>query len=168
MPYAAHFATADSVITNLAAVVLATTDPILIGQYTGFAAVSAVTVYELAIKEIFVDFAHRKHRVLGQFTERYFDRINGRIGLKTLKDDYVPRFGERYARRFEKALDRDDLTELKVSGISIKWSYGNLIAWRNEFAHQGQIPTNATFAEVQQAYRYGKRVIECLARCMVR
>ncbi len=168
MPYATHFATADNVITNLAAVVAATADPILVGQYTGFAAVSAVTVYELAIKEIFFDFAHRKHKVLGQFTESYFDHINGRIGLRTLKKDYVPRFGDQYAKRFEKRLDDDDLSELRISGISIKSSYGNLIAWRHEFAHVGQIPTNATFAEVQHSYQYGKRVIDCLARCMVR
>jgi len=168
VPYAAHFATADNVITNLASVVAGTADPILVGQYTGFAAVSAVTVYELAIKEIFFDFAHQKHKVLGQFTEAYFDRINGRISLQTLRKDYIPRFGERYAKRFEKALDSDDLTELRASGISIKSSYGNLIAWRHEFAHEGQIPTNATFAEVRQAYDYGKRVIDCLARCMVR
>lgn len=95
MSYTAHFATADNVITNLAGVVAATADPIVVGQYTGFAAVSAVTVYELAIKEIFVDFAHSKHKVLGQFAESYFERINGRIGLQVLKKDYVPRFGER-------------------------------------------------------------------------
>lgn len=168
MAYTAHFATADNVITNLGGVVAATADPILVGQYTGFAAVSAVTVYELAIKEIFLEFAHRKHRVFGQFTEAYFDRINGRISLHSIKKDYVPRFGDRYAIRFGKALESDDLAELKLSGVSIKSSYGNLVAWRHEFAHQGQIPTNATFAEVQQAYQYGKRVIDCLARCMVR
>jgi len=60
--YAAHFAIADNVITNLATVVAATPDPILVGQYTGFAAVSAVTVYELAIKEVFFDFAQRQNR----------------------------------------------------------------------------------------------------------
>jgi hypothetical protein len=166
--YTAHFATADSVITNLATVVAATADPILVGQYTGFAAVSAVTMYELAIKEVFFDFAHAKHKVLGQFTEAYFERINGRIGWKTLRDDYVPRFGEKYKKRFETELNKDDMAELKVSQISIKSSYSNLILWRHEFAHQGQIPTNATFVEVQRAYTYGKRVIDCLARCMVR
>lgn len=168
MAYTTHFATADNVITNLATVVLATGDPILVGQYTGFAAVSAVTMYELAIKEVFFDFAHGKHKVLGQFTEAYFGRINGRIGWKILRDDYVPRFGEKYATRFEKALNKDDIAEFTASQISIKTSYSNLILWRNEFAHQGQIPTNATFPEVQRAYTYGKRVIDCLARCMVR
>lgn len=146
----------------------ATHDPILVGQYAGFAAVSAVTVYELAIKNIFFDFALAKHKVLAVFTEAYFERISGRIGLKVLRDDYVPRFGDRYARRFQKSLDADDLKELRASGVSIKSSYGNLIAWRNEFAHEGRVPTNATFAEVQQAYQYGKLVIDCLARCMVR
>jgi hypothetical protein len=166
--YTTYFATADNVITNLATVVAATADPILVGQYTGFAAVSAVTMYELAIKQIFFDFAHKKHKVLGQFTEAYFERINGRIGWKILRDDYVPRFGDKYAKRFDAALNKVDLAELKASQISIKSCYSNLILWRNEFAHQGQIPTNATFPEVQRAYTYGKRVIDCLASCMAR
>jgi hypothetical protein len=166
--HSSYFATADNVITNLATVVAATADPLLVGQYTGFAAVSAVTMYELAIKEVFLDFAHAKHKVLGQFTEAYFGRINGRIGWKVLRDDYVRRFGDKYAKRFGDALDKDDLAELRISQVSIKAAYSNLILWRNEFAHEGQIPTNATFAEVQRAYTYGKRVIDCLARCMVR
>ena len=168
MAYGVHFVTADNVITNLATVVAATADPILVGQYTGFAAVSAVTVYELAIKEIFIEFSAKKHKVFGYFTERHFERINGRITLHNLKKEHVPKFGERYQKRFEAALDKDELIELRASSISIKANYGNLIAWRHEFAHQGQIPTNATFAEVQRAYEYGKRVIDCLARCMSR
>jgi hypothetical protein len=168
MPYASHFASADNVISSLRQIVSTTTDPLLVGQYTGFAAVSAVTVYELAIKTIFVDFGRMKHKVLGTFVDSYFDRINGRISLKTLKEDYVPRFGQRYVDRFNRLLEKREQVELRANGISIRSSYGNIIAWRNEFAHEGRVPTNATFAETERAYDAGKCVLDCLALAMVR
>ena len=51
---------------------------------------------------------------------------------------------------------------------SILTSYDNIITWLNLFAHEGQIPTNATYAEAVDAYEMGKEVIECLARSMKR
>ncbi len=81
MAYANHFRHADDVIAHLNTVVPTITDPLLVAKYSGFAAVAAVTVYELAIKEIFCEFGRRKHKILGNFTESYFDRINGRITL---------------------------------------------------------------------------------------
>lgn len=168
MSYTTFFPAADKVITHLAGVVAATDDQDLIGQYTGFAAVSAVTIYELAIKTVFIEFAERKHAVFENFVGAYFDRINGRITLRDLCKDYVPRFGEKYAKRFTRVLDEEEKRRLIAQGISIRSSYGNLISWRHEFAHEGRVPTNATFAEVRSAYQNGKVVIDCLATTMVR
>ena len=168
MPYATHFAPADNIIDHLAVAAVGIGDPLVIGQYSGFAAVSGVTVYELAIKTVFEEFTSKKHKVFGCFCAAYFDRINGRINLRALKDDYLPRFGERYRTRFEKLLMNAEAHELKISGTSIKTSYGNLITWRNEFAHEGRAPTNATFAEVKRSYAAGKQVIECLALALIR
>jgi hypothetical protein len=47
-------------------------------------------------------------------------------------------------------------------------SYDNIITWRNQFAHEGQIPTHATYLEAVEAYEVGKQVIECLASAMKR
>lgn len=105
MIYSDHFRHADDVIKHLSGVVQDLTDPLLKVKYTGFVAISAVTVYELAIKEIFCDFAKRKHKVLGKFTESHFDRINGRISLDNIRKDYCSRFGDVYLSRFKKRLD---------------------------------------------------------------
>lgn len=167
MSYVTHYAQADQTITHLATVVSGI-DPLLRSQYTGFAAMCAVTVYELAIKEVFCDFARKKHKGYGHFVDSFFNRINGRIALRDLKQEYLPRFGDKYLQKFTRLLDTQEAGWLRANSTSIKSSYGNLIIWRHEFAHEGRVPTNATFAEVQRSYDRGKLVIECLANALVR
>lgn len=168
MPYTDHFEHANSVVTHLNGIVPNITDPLLRAKYLGFVSVVAVTVYELAIKTIFIEFAKRKHKVFGNFTESYFDRINGRIKIKIIKDEYVKRFGTKYLSRFQKYLDTKTNEYFQTHHRDIKNSYTNLITWRNDFAHEGRINTTATYNEVVQAYEDGKEVIHCLAASMKR
>ena len=168
MAYTDHFLHADDIVAHLDGIVPAITDPLLIRKYVGFVAVSAVTVYELAIKEIFIEFARKKHKVLGHFTEAYFDRINGRIKLQIIKDDYIGKFGIRYQTRFSKNITKRSKEYFSVNHREIRNSYANLITWRNEFAHEGIINSTATYTEVIQAYEDGKEVIHCLAESMTR
>lgn len=122
----------------------------------------------MAIKDIFVDFAGKKHLVLGNFVEAYFKRINGRIKLSIVKDEYVSRFGERYIKRFRRKLDASASAYLQMNRRDIRSSYNNLIVWRNDFAHEGRINSTTTYGEVIQAYEDGKEVIHCLAASMIR
>ncbi len=168
MSYANHFKHADDVVNHLNSVVPTLTDPLLQAKYVGFVAIAAVTVYELAIKDVFIEFGAKKHKVLGVFTESYFDRINGRIKVKVIKDDYIKRFGGRYKSRFEKNLEIISSAYLQKNKRDIKSSYSNLITWRNDFAHEGKISTTATYSEVVQSYEDGKEIIHCLAKTMVR
>ena len=168
MAYANHFGHADDVIAHLNSVIPTVTDPLLVAKYAGFVAVAAVTVYELALKDIFCEFGRRKHKVLGSFTESYFNRINGRVGLKNIKEDYCARFGEVYVVRFKKRLDAAAKQYLLANHRDARSSYGNLVVWRNDFAHEGRAPVTATYAEVVQAYEDGKLVIHMLAASMVR
>ena len=57
MSYLNSFQHADDVIAHLNTVLPTIADPMLKAKYTGFAAVAVVTVYEIAIKEIFINFA---------------------------------------------------------------------------------------------------------------
>ncbi len=168
MTYADNFIHADDVVFHLNSVVPSLSDPLLQAKYVGFVAVAAVTVYELAIKEIFIGFGTRKHRALGSFTESFFDRINGRIKLKVLKEDYVVRFGERYKKRFSKNIQARSDSFLMQHRRDMLSAYGNIITWRNDFAHEGLIRTTATYADVVQSYEDGKEVIHCLAQTMTR
>lgn len=168
MSYVSYFKHADDIVNHLNTVVPTLTDPLLQAKYVGFVAVAAVTVYELAIKNVFIEFGTKKHKVLGAFTEAYFKRINGRIRIQTIKDDYIKRFGERYQKRFEKNLERISEDYLLINRRDIKSSYGNLITWRNDFAHEGKLKITATYPEVVQAYEDGKEVIRCLAETMTR
>ncbi len=167
MSYSDHFKHADDVIAHLQTIVPGV-DPVLRSKYLGFITVAAVTVYELSIKEIFIDFAAKKHTVFGVYTFSYFDRINGRIKIAHLKDDYIKRFGEKYILRFNRKITLGVSKGLRERGRDIRNSYGNLITWRHDFAHAGAFPTYATLAEVVEAYEDGKEVIRCLAETMVR
>lgn len=168
MDYASHFRHADDVISHLNGVVPGLADPLLGMKYTGFVAVAAVTVYELAIKEIFCEFSRRKHNTFGKFAESYFGRINGRISLQNIKDDYCRRFGQRYVERFKRRLEADASNYLAAYRRDVRSAYSNLITWRNAFAHEGNVPSTATYADAVQSYEDGKTVIHALSTSMVR
>lgn len=168
MAYDTHFKHADDVVAHLNGVVPPLPDPLLRVKYVGFVAVAAVTVYELAIKDIFIAFARKKHKVLGTFTESYFDRINGRIKISVIQDEYIARFGKNYVDRFKIRLNQAAKTHMTTHRRDLRNAYANLIVWRNDFAHEGRINANATYAEVVTAYEDGKEVIRCLSESMVR
>lgn len=168
MAYTDNFKLADDVITHLDTVIGGISDPFLSSRYVGFVAIASVTVYELAIKEIFIDFGQRKHKLLGEFTRRNFDRINGRIKTSVIKDEYIICFGDKYVQKFKKKLDEAEKISLRKLGVSILTSYGNVITWRNQFAHEGQVPSTVTYDEIKTSYQAGKEVIKCLAETMKR
>ena len=168
MAYSDHFKLTDNLIQHLDPILAGLNNPFIESRYIGFLAVSSVTVLELAMKTIFLDFAEAKHKVLGNFTTAYFDRINGRIGLKQIQNEYVVKFGSKYQVRFHRAIEKLESRELKNTRASIKASYGNLLTWRHGFAHEGTIPATASYAEVKLAFSCGKQVMDCLATCMRR
>lgn len=168
MAYSDHFLHADDVVGYLNIIVPTITYPLLTAKYVGFVSIAAVTVYELAVKDIFIDFASRKHKLLGNFTEAYFDRINGRIKLQIIIDDYIGKFGRKYQIRFRKNFEKKSKEYFQQNHRDIKSSYSNLITWRNDFAHEGRINSTTTYSEVIQAYEDGKEVIHCLASSMTR
>jgi hypothetical protein len=166
--YTDHFRLADDYIAHLDVVLGSSSDPFVQSRYTGFLAVSTVTVYELTIKTIFREFAQGKHKVLGNFADAYFDRINGKIRLSTLRGEYIKKFGEKYIKRFDRRLAEKENEILRKDGESVKSSYENIITWRNDFAHGGNIPATPTYEEVKRAYTFGKHVLHCLAGTMNR
>ena len=168
MSYETHFQLADDYITHIDPVVSTIADPFIISRYTGFLSISAVTVYELAIKTIFIDFASRKHNVFGTFTYSHFDRINGQIMLGMLRKKHIGAFGDKYLNRFDKILKDKENEILSSDGVSIKNSYNNVIQWRHDFAHEGKAPSTATYEEVKNSYYAGKLLIECLFDAMKR
>ncbi len=86
--YKKNFKNAENLFIELDKVVAQNQNHYFKSRLTGFIAVSAVTVYELAIKEIFINFATKKHKILGNFTSEFFEKINGRIKKDNLRKDY--------------------------------------------------------------------------------
>ncbi len=165
MAYFDKYKPADDLIQHLQSLLLSTTDPFIHSRFTGFTAISAVTVYELAIKDIFIDFAKKKHITFGQFTSTYFEKMNGRINLNNLKNDFLKKFGDKYVKKFNKNLEKNENIFL-ISNINIRSEYGNIIECRNEFVHGNNV--TMTFEEAVNAYSNGKEVIKSLAEAMKR
>jgi hypothetical protein len=168
MPYQDHFKHADDVVLHLNTVVPTLQDPLLKVKYIGFVTIASVTVYELAIKDIFIEFSQKKHKVLGNFAGNFFERINGRVKTKVIQDEYLRKFGDKYVERFKKKLDECARLYMSTHRRDIRSAYANLITWRNDFAHEGKVNTTATYAEIVQSYEDGKEVIHCLANTMIR
>ncbi|MFZ5652992.1 MAG: HEPN domain-containing protein [Pseudomonadota bacterium] len=168
VPYTDRLQLVDGLTPHLDTVVVPGLDPVLTSKYVGFLCVSAVTVIELAVKDILVEFAARKHKVFGGFCQDLYDRLNGRITLNDLRKNHVKRFGDRYVTRFDRLLNAEEDRELRASGRSIRSSYGNLITWRHSYAHQGILPPNASYGEAKQGFELGKHILKCLDTAMRR
>lgn len=59
MAYSDHFSIADDFIAHLDDVMGDLDDPFIQSRYLGFIVLSAVTVFELAIKDVFCEFAEK-------------------------------------------------------------------------------------------------------------
>lgn len=159
---------AEDTINHLDQIFLKEKDSFIKSRYVGLISVAAVTVYELKIKEIFINFSTRKNKVLGDFVRKHFERINGRVSYQSIKDEYVIRFGERYSKRFKKRIKLKEDSILKSDGKSIITAYNNVVTWRNQFAHEGKLPNQVTFEEVKDSYYLGKNIIIELQETMKR
>jgi len=166
--YTKCFSHADDVIGHLNTVVHDIQDDLLVQKYVGFVSVLAVTVYELAIKDIFVGFATKQHREFGIFVEASLAKINGRIQVDAITKERIPKFGHEYKVRF-----KENIKYLQKNRPGAKEYYDSVILARNNFVHAGDIRpknihSNFTYEEIVKAYEDGKEVIHCLAETMVR
>jgi len=162
--YTDHYQHADDIVQHLD-VIVPGLDPLLQAKYTGFVAVAAITVYEMAIKSVFIDFAAAEHKVFGSFVESVFSRINGRIRLDDLKG-YACQFGDSYEADFVLRLGLASDAHLRDFRRDLRSNYNNLVLWRHDFAHAGHVAPSATYGEAVQSYQDGKLVIRCLAEAM--
>lgn len=166
MAYTDRFTSTDDLVNHLQPVVATISDQSLKSKYAGFLSVNAVTVYELAIKDIFKEFSNKKNSVFGCFIEKYFSQINGRIVLKDLKAQHIKSFGDKYLEKFEKKLTVREKAILRTLRKDVRSSYSNLIICRHKYVHAGT-PT-LSFNEVVESYNLGKEVIHSLYEAMTR
>lgn len=164
MPYTDRFTATDDLIRHLATVIPSITDAQLQANYAGFLAVSAVTVFELAVKDIFNDFSARKDTAFGNFTSSHFSRLNGRIKLDDLRKDHIKAFGQTYLDDFKRISDLREAVVMRASRISMKGAYNDLITCRHQYVHEGNM--TLTFTEVQTYFGHGKTLLECLDLAM--
>ena len=163
MTYIDRFKATDDLINHLQSIVSGMTDEELKSKYAGFLSASAVTVYELAIKDIFINFSEKMNPVLGIFVTEYFNHINGRIQIEKIQE-YVKSFGEKYLNNFNKKLEEKKQLYLRIYHNDIRENYKNLITCRHNFIHENN--TTMTFNEIVEGYKLGKEIIHILNETM--
>ena len=168
MDFEDRFKLADEYLDHVDTMMASIDDEFIKTRYFGFVAVSAVTAYELAIKDIIYTFCDLKHRALGQLARSRFEKLNGQIKIADIRDRHVSCFGSKYKKRFIKELEMAEAEALEGRTGSIKSSYGNLIVWRHNFVHEGEWPSTATYTDIRRSYMHGKSLIRCIDRAMVR
>lgn len=165
MSYTDHFRLVDDVSAHFDGAVAAV-DPALKSRYTGFYAVTSAAVLELALKEIIIGFAQANNSLFGGYVASRYERINGRISLDDFHREHLKPFGEKYRIGFKNRLACIEQYFLLRKGISVKASYLNLLTCRHTFAHEGTVPTTATYEEMKQGFEAGKIVMSCLSRAL--
>lgn len=168
MSFEDRFTLADDYLTHVDGVILGLPDDFIRSRYLGFLAISAVTAYELAIKDIIYRFSDQKHRALGELARSRFDRLNGQIKLSDLRKRHIVSFGQKYCDRFDRELQSVERASQAARTGSVRSSYGNLITWRHNFVHEGVWPNTATYGDLRSAYDHGKELIRCIDRAMRR
>jgi RiboL-PSP-HEPN len=165
MAYTDHFRLVDDVTSHFDGTVAAV-DAFLQSRYVGFYSITSAAVIELALKEIIITFASRNNQLFGGYVEAKYEQINGRIGLKSIMGEHLGPFGTKYQKRFQRLLNRVDNIELRRRRFAIKASYGNLLACRHRFAHEGSIPSSSSYTDVKRGFDAGKIVLACLAKTL--
>lgn len=160
MPYAVNFQHADDLITDIEAQ-QSSTNALLQAKYSGVVSVLASSVYECAIKDILLEFARSRDTIFYNYVNTSFSKLNARIKLANLKDDYLNKFGVHYKANFIDLLNNEEDKALRDTGASITQSYSNLIQWRHDFVHAARCPAYASLEEAIASYKRGKVVVEC-------
>lgn len=158
MAYTDKFQPADELISEINTL-KSHISPVALPKFTGAISVSAVTSYELAIKEIFIDYASNKHHLFGSFIQNYLSRLNGRIEISDLKKE-IKKFDNTLAINFETKIREVELVE-----PSVRSCYQNLIQGRHSYVHANRI--NLSYDECIQDYELGKKIIDALHVVMV-
>lgn len=166
MAYTSRFAIVDLLISQLQTMVQQGTDSLVLSSWAGLVAVKAVTAYELAIKDIFEEFAKGKHKVFGTFVKSSYSKLNGRIVYKYVKDELVKPYGDKYSKKLVKKKDAKTIEVMVSDGVDLVTTYNNLIECRHQLVHAGTF--NMTFDEAVKSYQIGKRLIEVIDETMKR
>lgn len=165
MPYTVHFRLVDDVSLHFDQAV-ANVDPFLRSRYVGFYAVASAAVVELAVKDIFVEFAASHGTLFGNYCRTKYERINGKVGFDDLCKEHLKPFGMTYVKRFKRIVRAVDYRYMTKRNFSVKKSYETLFTCRHSFAHEGLVPEQISFDDVKQGYACGKVILACLERAL--
>ena len=162
----AEYNSIDLLISQLEPLVQTGIDPLILSSWAGIIAVEAVTAYELSIKRICEEFARKKHKVFGSFVKSSYDRLNGHIFYKDIKEGIVKPYGEIYLRRLVKNKDSKTALIMASERVDLVQTYDNLITCRHRFVHAGML--TLSFSEAVNYYRIGKNLIDVIDETMRR
>lgn len=122
----------------------------------GLLAVTIVASYESCVKETLLKLSGSHHPKFAEYVARKYERLNSKIGIDDL-NGYCRVFDPNTHDRFRNQLKRRKDKIQKYLGNDIHQAYGQMLAWRHDFAHSAK--RNTTVEEVIQFHRLAKHVL---------
>lgn len=128
-----------------------TSDLWLKSRLAGLVTVEAVSSFELAIKQLLIEFCKSRDNVFGSFAERRFQKLNGRIKISDIKGEYLTPLGGSYAAKFEMKLTEASASARAANRDDPALRYQALLQNRHSFVHTGSL--TITFDESVEYFR---------------
>lgn len=127
----------------------------------GLLVVAMAATYETCVKEVLCSYAGGKHGSFGDFASRNYEKLNSRIKVQQLCE-YCALFDPEIKKKFNNKLKESKAKILIRTGTNIETSYGQILAWRHDFAHAWN--RNTTIEEAAMTHRAAKRVLYAFDR----
>lgn len=138
-------------------------DPFLESHFAALVTVVSVAAFERRIKDIFCDFGASQNSTFGLYVKNDLGRINGRISIKSLKEQYLNKFGKKYIEGFKSELDILKNDALSNGQPNPAEFYDSLISARHNFVHELNVKL-PKYKEVKEFYLAGVTIISALER----
>ena len=123
----------------------------------GLLVVSMASSYESCVKETLYCYGDHHSPAFGMYTRNLYAKLNSRIDVKDLFK-YAKLCGPSVSRTFRSEFRKEKDRILRFTGHDIETVYGQVLDWRNDYAHAGL--NNTTVEEAFAHHRFAKHVVD--------
>ena len=141
--------------------VLQTAAPTSHANLVGSLCVMLVGHWEEYARSCLSIFSTSRHPVFASYISKPLDRMNARIKVAQIKEDFINRFGGNYRMRLDRLVARSDALTLAKFKIPSSQAYVNIIEWRHTFVHSRKSFPPVSIDDVRQSFLSGSGILRC-------
>jgi RiboL-PSP-HEPN len=105
----------------------------------GLLSVAFCAAIESALKNILIEFGAKQHPLVAEWSKARFEKLNGKIKIKEICDEYLIHYGSERVAEFKKSLTLASKEKYSIEYDQFCSEYSQLMIWRHEFAHAGNV-----------------------------